>query len=84
VLNKKLKISGIVVSIYDSRRRLSGEVLNEIKNNLKEKIFNSVIRICVKITEAPSFAKSVLSYAPSSKGAIDYKNLAKEFLNERS
>jgi len=37
VLNKKLKISGIVVSIYDSRRRLSGEVLNEIKNNLKEK-----------------------------------------------
>lgn len=84
VLNKKLKISGIVVSIYDSRRRLSGEVLNEIKNNLKENIFNSVIRICVKITEAPSFAKSVLSYAPSSKGAIDYKNLAKEFLNERS
>ena len=84
VLNKKLKISGIVVSIYDSRRRLSGEVLNEIKNNLKEKIFNSVIRICVKITEAPSFAKSVLSYAPSSKGAIDYKNLAKEFLNERN
>ena len=84
VLNKKLKISGIVVSIYDSRRRLSGEVLNKIKNNLKEKIFNSVIRICVKITEAPSFAKSVLSYAPSSKGAIDYKNLAKEFLNERS
>jgi len=84
VLNKKLKISGIVVSMYDSRRRLSGEVLNEIKNNLKEKIFNSVIRICVKITEAPSFAESVLSYAPSSKGAIDYKTLAKEFLNERN
>ena len=84
VLNERLKITGIIVSVYDGRRRLSGEVLNEIKNNLKERVFNSVIRICVKITEAPSFAKSVLSYAPSSEGAFDYKNLAKEFLNERS
>ncbi|MCG2822038.1 MAG: ParA family protein [Candidatus Atribacteria bacterium] len=84
VLNKKLRITGIVVSMYDGRRRLSSEILNEIKNNLKERVFNSVIRICVKIAESPSFAKSVLSYAPSSEGAIDYKNLAKEFLNERS
>jgi len=80
ILNKKLKINGIVVSMYDGRRKLS----SEIKNNLKEKVFNSVIRVCVKIAEAPSFAKSVLNYAPSSNGAIDYKNLAEEFLNERS
>ena len=84
VLNKDLKIRGIVVSMYDGRRRLSSEVLNQIKNNLKEKVFDSVIRVCVKIAEAPSFAKSVLSYAPSSEGTFDYKNLAKEFLDERS
>lgn len=84
VLNKNLKIGGIVVSMYDSRRRLSSEVLNQIKNNLKERVYNSVIRICVKIAEAPSFAKSILSYASYSNGAVDYKNLAKEFLNERS
>lgn len=84
VLNKNLKIGGIIVSNYDGRRRLSSEVLNEIKNNIKEKVFNSVIRVCVKIAEAPSFAQSVLSYAPSSNGSIDYKNLAKEFLDERS
>ncbi|MBA7558497.1 ParA family protein [Candidatus Atribacteria bacterium 1244-E10-H5-B2] len=84
VLNKNLKIGGIIVSMFDSRRRLSGEVLNEIKNNSKEKVFNSVIKICVKIAESPSFAKSVLSYAPGSSGSVDYKNLAKEFLNERS
>ena len=82
VLNKKLKIRGIVVSMYDGRRRLSSEVLSEIKNNLKEKVYNSVIRVCVKIAEAPSFAKSVLSYAPGSNGTLDYKNLAKEFLDE--
>jgi len=82
VLNKKLKIGGIIVSMYDSRRRLSSEVLSQIKDNLEEKVFNSVIRICVKIAEAPSFAQSVLKYAPSSNGAIDYRNLAKEFLNE--
>lgn len=84
VLNKGLKIKGIIVSMFDSRRRLSSEVLNQIKDNLKEKVFDSVIRVCVKIAEAPSFAQSVLSYAPSSSGAIDYKDLAKEFLNERS
>ena len=82
VLNKKLKIRGVIVSMYDSRRRLSSEVLNELRNNLKEKVFNSVIRVCVRIAEAPSFAKSVLSYAPSSSGSVDYKNLAKEFLSD--
>ncbi len=82
VLNKNLKIKGIIPSMYDARRRLSDEVLEEIKK-FKETVFKTVIRENVKIAEAPSFAKSVLTYAPSSHGAEDYINLAKEFIKER-
>jgi chromosome partitioning protein len=80
VLNKNLKIKGIIPSIYDARRRLSDEVLKELGKNFKEKIFKTHIRECVRIAEAPSFAKSVLAYAPSSHGAEDYRALAKEFI----
>ena len=80
ILNKKLKVRGIVASMYDSRRKLSREVMEEIERNVKERLFRTVIRECVKIAEAPSFAKSVLAYAPSSNGAKDYTKLAREFL----
>lgn len=83
VLNNRLKIDGIIPSMYDVRRRLSGEVLDTIDKNIKEKVFKTHIRECVKIAEAPSFAKSVLTYAPHSNGAIDYMSLAKEFIKER-
>ena len=82
VLNRNLKIKGIVPSMYDGRRRLSDEVLKEIGKNFKEKVFKTHIRECVKIAEAPSFAKSILTYAPSSHGAEDYIKLAKEFIKE--
>jgi len=80
-LNRKLKIRGIVPSMYDTRRKLSDEVLREIAS-LKEKIFRTRIRECVKVAEAPSFAKSVLSYAANSNGAKDFKKLAKEFIKK--
>jgi len=80
VLNRKLKIRGIIASMYDSRRKLSKEIMEELRKNVREKVFKTVIRECVKIAEAPSFAKSVLAYAPSSNGAKDYMELAKEFL----
>lgn len=83
VLNKNLKVSGIIPSMFDKRRKLSQEVLDTIGKNLKERVFKTAIRECVKIAEAPSFAKSVLTYAPSSNGAKDFLSLAKEFLKER-
>jgi len=80
VLNKDLRIKGILPSMYDQRRRLSSEVLENIEKNLNEKVFKTHIRECVKIAEAPSFAKSVLSYAPHSNGATDFISLANEFI----
>lgn len=81
VLNPELKVCGIIPFMYDKRRNLSREVLSEIEKSLKDVyIFKTKVRECVKIAEAPSFAKSVLSYAPDSNGAHDFKELAKEFL----
>lgn len=81
-LNKKLNIAGIIPSMYDCRRRLSQEVLNEIQKNVDVKVFKTKIRECVKIAEAPSFAKSVLKYAPNSHGTEDFIKLAKEFIKK--
>lgn len=77
--NPKLKIKGIVVVMFDVRRKLSLEVLDYLRENVQEKIFDSQIRLNVKLAEAPSFGKSVLDYDSSSNGAKDYKALAAEF-----
>ncbi|MBF8963974.1 ParA family protein [Pontibacter sp. FD36] len=77
--NPKLKIKGIVVVMFDMRRKLSQEVLAYLRENVKEKIFDSQIRLNVKLAEAPSFGKSVLDYDNASNGAKDYTALAAEF-----
>lgn len=77
--NPKLKIKGVVVVMFDMRRKLSQEVLEYLQENVKEHIFKSQIRLNVKLAEAPSFGKSVLDYDASSNGAKDYKALAEEF-----
>jgi chromosome partitioning protein len=78
--NPKLKIKGIVVVMFDIRRKLSQEVLEYLRENVKEKIFNSQIRLNVKLAEAPSFGRSILDYDTSSNGAKDYMALATEFI----
>ena len=69
VLNKDLRVGGIVPCMYDMRRRLSDEVLKEIQK-LKERVFKTHIRECVRIAEAPSFAQSVIAYAPIPTGPL--------------
>jgi chromosome partitioning protein len=78
--NPKLTIKGIVIVMYDKRRKLSQEIEDYLAENTEERIFSSRIRLNVKLAEAPSFGKSILSYDPSSYGAKDYTSLAREFL----
>lgn len=81
ILNPELEIMGIIPSMFDARRRLSGDVLERVTDGCKERVFKTHIRECVKIAEAPSHAQTILSYAPTSRGAEDFKTLAEEFLN---
>jgi chromosome partitioning protein len=79
-VNPKLKVKGIVVVMFDKRRKLSSEIQEYLEQNIEEKIFETRIRLNVKLAEAPSFGKSVLDYDPGSYGAQDYQALAAEFL----
>lgn len=81
VFNRPLPVKGIVVVMYDKRIKLTDEVLAYLRDNFKEHLFKTMIRRDVRIIEAPSFAQSVISYAPKSRGARDFIELAKEFLN---
>ena len=80
--NAKLKVRGIVVVMFDKRRKLSSEIQEYLQENVDEKVFSSRIRLNVKLAEAPSFGKSVLDYDASSNGSQDYMALAKEFLSK--
>jgi len=78
--NAALRIEGIVLTMYDSRNNLSQQVEADARDNLGELVFKTVIPRNVRLSEAPSFAKSVLDYDPDSKGARAYIALAEELL----
>lgn len=77
-INPELDITGIILCMFDSRKNLSWEILEKVKNLFGKIIFKTSIRVNVKLAEAPSFGKSILSYDPNSNGAEDYSHLAEE------
>lgn len=79
-INKKLGTFGVLMTMYDSRTSLSNQVVEEVRNYFGDKAFKTLIPRTVKISEAPSFGEPVISYAPTNKGAIAYKKLAKEVI----
>lgn len=78
--NSTLRIEGIVLTMYDSRNKLSQQVEADARENLGELVFKTIIPRNVRVSEAPSFAMPVLEYDPTSKGAKAYIQLAKELV----
>ena len=78
--NEDLRIEGVVLTMFDSRNNLSVLIEEDARQNLGELVFKSKIPRNVRVSEAPSHSKPVLSYDPTSKGAQAYRDLACEFL----
>ncbi|MEL7252679.1 MAG: AAA family ATPase [Pseudomonadota bacterium] len=78
--NPNLRMEGIVLTMFDGRNNLSTQVENDARDNLGELVFMTKIPRNIRVSEAPSFAMSVLQYDPTSKGAKAYRDLAKEVM----
>ena len=80
LLNPKLEVEGVVLSMYDQRLRMANMVLEEIRHIISDRIFETIIHRNSKIGEAPSLGQPVIIYDATSKGAINFLNLANEFM----
>ena len=80
-IKPNLKVLGAVLTMFDSRNRLSEEVLHELYKYFPNNIFRSVIPRTVRLAEAPSFGKSIFHYEPHGKAARSYERLTREFLD---
>ena len=79
-LNPELEVTGIIGTMYDSRKRLNRQVIDKIDAYFGEKLFKTMIRTNVSLAEAPSFGQDIFTYSPNCPGAEDYAALAKEVL----
>lgn len=82
--NPKLRIEGIVLTMFDGRNNLSQQVESDARDNLGDLVFKTIIPRNVRVSEAPSFAMPVLSYEPESKGAVAYRDLAAELIGNQA
>jgi len=80
-LNSTLAIEGVLMTMADFRTNLTNEVIGEIKNFFKEKVYSAIIPRNIRLSEAPSFGKPIHVYDATSVGSIKYKELAQEVLN---
>ena len=80
-LNTNLGIEGILLTMYDTRLRLANQVIEEVKLHFQQLVFNTVIHRNTRLGEAPSHGETIIMHDASSKGAINYLNLAKEILS---
>jgi len=77
-LNPELDLSTILCVMYDARTKLSGQVVSEVREHFGEKVLRSVIPRTVRLSEAPSFGQPITTFDPTSRGALAYRDAAKE------
>lgn len=82
--NADLDIEGLLLTMYDSRLRLSNQVVEEVQKHFNNMVFQTIIQRNVKLSEAPSFGESIINYDAASKGATNYLSLAEEIIKKNS
>lgn len=82
--NDKLDIEGLLLTMYDSRLRLSNQVVEEVQKHFDEMVFKTIIQRNVRLSEAPSYGESIINYDAGSKGASNYLSLAHEIIKKNS
>jgi chromosome partitioning protein len=83
-LNPEMEIEGILLTMYDTRLRLSNQVVEEVRTHFQQMTFNTIIQRNTALGEAPSFGRSIIMHDLNSKGAINYLNLAREILQRNN
>jgi chromosome partitioning protein len=79
-LNPRLTIAGVVLTMYDARTNLSKQVVDEVRRYFPAYVFETIVPRTVRLSEAPSYGETILSYAPDSVGAVAYRKLAQELM----
>src|SRR5437660_5650705 len=82
--NDRLELGGIVMTMFDARTNLSEQVVAEVRQHFGERVYETVIPRSVRLSEAPSFGKSILEYASSGPAAQAYRALAREFMKRHA
>ncbi len=82
--NDQLQIGGIIMTMFDSRTNLSQQVVSEVRSHFDKRVYNTVIPRSVRLSEAPSFGKSIFEHERHGTGAKAYRALANEFLKRQS
>lgn len=83
-LNPNLKVSGVVLTMYDGRTKLSREVAEQVREYFGKIAFNTVIPRSIRLSEAPSYGEPIEAFDPMSRGAIAYRHLGREFLERHA
>src|SRR5207247_9686428 len=81
-VNPRLRLTGIVMTMFDSRTKLADQVVAEVRAYFGPRVYDSIIPRSVRLAEAPGFGKTILQYDPASKGAMAYRALADELLSK--